>query len=74
LINLIGENNRRPIQSLITGNTNDAGTIIEVKFYDPSQEKINITLQEIPRTRQYAQITTLTKHQEKLPASQRERL
>jgi len=50
------------------------GDIIEIKFYDPAEADINVTLQEIPRTRQYAEIATLTKHQEKLSETQAETL
>lgn len=48
--------------------------ILAVEYYDPSQEKITITLKELPRKRLYTSLATLTIHQEELSNAQQRSL
>lgn len=52
-IKLDGFNNPQLIQNLLTG------TIFDVKYYDPTEQDIDITLTNLSRHWKYAQITSL---------------
>ena len=62
----VGDISKKPITKLLTG------TVLAVKYYDPSQDIISISVQELPRQRQYAQIATLINNPDGLSSSQKD--